>query len=198
MGSGVSLGMVKTRQKLLLLLVRIMPIRSPRKTYEIKTITRNLDDHPDRIDSPTDELPGNTDESIFVKIKLGIGDYLGLDPIAWNDPRLLGTFKTDDVDAINPAQKGATNAGVTYHRNIGGFKQAAYTLIPVETFEIEEDFYDRASDKRVTAKKKFQSMTLGFPKGHKVWAFKYWLAAQENFETIRAFVTPAGKRINLN
>lgn len=190
--------MIKTRQKLLLFVVKIMPIRSPRKVYEIETIRRNLDDHPDRIDSPTDELPGNTDTSIFVKIKLGIGDYLGLEPISWNDPRFYGTFKTDDPDAINPAQDGATNAGATYHRNIGGFRQASYKLLPVETFEIQEDFYDRASDQRIKAPKKFQSMNIGFPKGHKVWAFKLWLAAQDNFESIAAFVTPAGRRIELN
>lgn len=166
-----------------------MPIRSPRKIYEILTVTANVDDDPLKIDSPIDE-GANTDTPILVKMKKGIGDFLGLEPISWNDSRFYGQFTLD-------GQEGATNKGATFHRKIGGFKVASYKLLPVTTFAIQEDYYDRASDQRIQAIKKFQSMSIGFPRGHKVWQIKFWLAAQKNFDQIRAFVTPNGHKIDL-
>jgi hypothetical protein len=167
----------------------IMPIRSPRRLYLINLIQVNNDDDPDVID----RLPGSalveTKRSIVVKMKQGIGEYLGLTPMNWNDPQLRGVFQGIGL-----------NQGQSYARRVGGFKTLSYTLIPEELFEIEERFYDNnllGNPVLETRTSNFKSMTIGFPKGPTVDSIRTWLSTCENFDNIKGFRSPNGAYTDL-
>jgi hypothetical protein len=166
-----------------------MPIRSPRRFYKIELIKRNKDDNPDEIDKLPDDNTPQTTTSIIIKMKEGIGQYFGLSPVAYNDPIFNGVFAGNGL-----------NKGAKYRRNVGGFKDAAYTLIANELFSIEEKYYeDNLLGKPTlrTESKDFKTMSIGFPIGHTVHEVITWLATLENFDTILALRSPAGKRHDL-
>ena len=157
------------------------PIRSPRRLYEIEEITVNFDDVPDAIDPP-----GGTVRNIFVKMKEAIGEYLGLEPIGYNDPRLIGTFGGNGL-----------NTGSLYRRNIGGFRVASYTLIAESKFSLTEKFFNKSNDVYTEEVNQFKTMSIGFPKGHTVHEVVTWLGGLNNFSQIRALRTPAGRTVDL-
>jgi len=152
-----------------------MPIRSPRRLYLINLIQVNNDDDPEVIDRLPDQLIPQTKRPIIVKMKEGIGQYLGLTPLSWNDPQLSGIFKGIGL-----------NKGQAYSRRVGGFKTVSFTLYPESLFQIKEKYYDANGVQR-TPTTAFKSMTIGFPKGPTVDSVKKWLATCENFDQIRAF-----------
>lgn len=167
-----------------------MPVRSPRRFYKVDLIKADQDDDPDVIDKlPGDTLPQTT-RSIIVKMKEGIGKYLGLIPAAYNDPIFDGIFAGDGL-----------NQGAKYRKNIGGYRDASYTLISETLFSIEEKFYDKAlltgDTVLETRTTNFKTVSIGFPKGHSVNEVITWLATLENFDNILAVRTPSGKRHDL-
>lgn len=167
-----------------------MPIRSPRRLYQIQAITRNVDDDPAAFDPPIDEDPNGTEVFVYAKIKESIGDYLGLTPVAWNDPVLEGTF--------GESQSGDNlNRGATYARNLGGFRVASYKLIAETTFSITEKFVLPGDTTITEVESQFRTMSIGLPKGHKVWQVRRWLGGLQNFDNIRAMVTPSGRQVDL-
>lgn len=159
-----------------------MPVRSPRKLYLISQITVNLDD-----DSDATDPPGGTVRPVIAKIKEGIGDFLGLTALAWNDPIFTGTFGGSGL-----------NQGAAFRRNLGGFRVASYTLISSSFFTIGERYYNEETGLLVVANKQFKSVSIGFPKGHSVNEIISWLAQTANFNQIAAIRTPAGRRIDIN
>jgi len=163
-----------------------MPIRSPRVLVEIETITRNLDDNPDAIDTVPDQTVDGLRTNLFVKMKKGIAQYLGFEPVAWNDPRMLGVFSGHGL-----------NAGAEYRRNIGGFRVASYTLISKSTFQIQEEYFDDSTEVYTVATNPFRTMSIGLPKGHSVHEFITTLAGANNFDNLAAIRTPAGRKIDI-
>ena len=163
-----------------------MPIRSPRVLVEIETITSNLDDNPDAIDTAPDQTADGLKRNLFVKMKKGIANYLGFDPVAWNDPRMLGVFGGNGL-----------NQGSEYRKNIGGFRVASYTLISKATFQIEEEYFDDNTGVYTIATNPFRTMSIGLPKGHSVHEFITTLAGANNFDNIAAIRTPAGRKIDI-
>ena len=163
-----------------------MPIRSPRVLVEIETITTNLDDNPDAIDTAPDQTVDGTVRNIFVKMKKGIAEYLGFEPVPWNDPRLTGVFGGHGL-----------NQGAEYRRNLGGFRVASYKLISKTVFQIEEEYYDRDTEVYTTTTNPFRTMSIGLPTGHSVHEFITTIAGSNNFDEIAAIVTPAGRKIDI-
>ena len=169
-----------------------MPIRSPRAVYAIAAIGQNLDDDPNQVDDDITLREGGTVIEVYAKIKLGIGKYFGLTPLAFNDPIFTGTFKSRMEGG---AQK-ALNDGSEYRRQIGGFRVASYTLIAKSLFEIEEEYFDRETKEYVTKQSEFRSMSIGLPKGHSVHEFITWMKQWQNSTNIASIVTPKGRRID--
>jgi hypothetical protein len=168
-----------------------MPIRSPRRFYKVNVslIKRDNDDAPDVVDKLPGDTTPQTTRAIVVKMKEGIGDYFGLTPAAWDDPIFNGVFKGNGL-----------NKGANFRRNIGGYKDAAYTLIANELFSIKEKYYDKdllGKPVLETPTTKFKTITIGFPVGHSVNEVIKWLATLDNFDTVLALRTPAGKRHDL-
>lgn len=163
-----------------------MPIRSPRLIYEIIKIVENKDDNPDGIDVAPVETVGGLQEPIFAKIKKGIGDYLGLKSIPFNDPIFKGYFDGS-----------GTNYGSEYRRNIGGFRVASYKFIAKSYFNIEEEYYDKEIKRYVVGKADFRTMSIRLPKGHSVNEVIQWALSFDNLENIAAMVTPKGRRIDM-
>lgn len=164
----------------------IMPISSSRKIYELTEFMVNLNDNPDAIDAAPSETEGGTMRPIFVKIKEAIGNYLGLTPIPVNDARFTGTFGGE-----------GTNKGSKYRRNLGGFREAAYTLVAKTVFRVTERKPNQAGAGFVESIGEFSTMTIGFPKGHTVHEFVNFILSVPNADQISAIITPAGRRIDL-
>lgn len=162
------------------------PIRSPRRVYRIEQIRENLDDNPDAIDQGQDETLLGETRFIFAKIKEGVGDWLGMEPVPFNDPIFTGTFGGNGL-----------NQGTLYRRRLGGFRVASYTLLPYGVFNIKESYYSPSTGLPVEGIGQFKSMTIGLPKGHSVWEVITWLGQIGKIPEIRALVTPNGRRIDL-
>ncbi len=162
-----------------------MPIKSPRRTYKITQIKQNLDDTPGAIDTAPTETVGGTQRDIYVKMKQGIGNFLGLSPIAYDDPIFTGTFGGN-----------GTNKGATFRRNIGGFRVASYTLIAANKFTIGETVPNNAGGVSIV-NKDFKTITIGFPKGHSVTEVIAWLASTGKLSDIRAVRSPSGRQTDL-
>lgn len=162
-----------------------MPIRSPRRLYLINLIQVNNDDDPDVIDRSPGVALTETKRPIVVKMKEGVGKFLGLTPMNWNDPQLRGIFKG-----------GGLNLGQTYARRVGGFKTLSFTLLPETTFTIEEKYFND-QDVFVTRNSTFKSVTIGFPKGPTVDNVRRWLATTPNFNQIRGIRAPGGAYTDL-
>lgn len=160
-----------------------MPIRSPRLIYKIDSIVRNLDDTPGQIDiAPTETVDGTT-SPIYVKIKKGIADYFGLDPVPSNDPIFTGVFAGEGL-----------NKGSTYRRNIGGYRAGSYKFLAKTTFLIQETYYDSTLNTIIEQTKAFRSMSIGFPLGHSVHEVLAWLDTLQNNDKVIAVVGPSGKQ----
>lgn len=169
-----------------------MPIRSPRALYLISAIGQNLDDDPNKVDDDITLREGGTVIEIYAKIKKGIGDYLGLTPLAFDDPILTGQFQSKIADGNSKS----LNDGSSYRRNIGGFKVASYTLISKSVFQIQEEYYDKDTGVYTVATNPFRTMSIGLPKGHSVHEFIDWMKQWNNSDNIAAIVTPAGRKID--
>lgn len=163
-----------------------MPIRSPRRLYEITEMQVNLDDDPDNVDIAPLETVGGLQRNVFVKMKEGIGDYLGMIPVPYNDPRLTGVFAGNGL-----------NLGATYRRRLGGFRVASYTLIAKTTFVISERYFDSVQNTVVIANKEFKTMSIGFPKGHSVSEFIDFIVNRDNVDKIQAIRSPNGALTDL-
>lgn len=165
------------------------PIRSPRALYKITLVDVHLDDDDDAIDPAPTQTVAGTKRAIVVNMKEAVGDYLSLQPMAWNDPLFFGTFKTP------PAQTGATNAGAEFYRRLGGYKEASYTFEAMTKFTISEIAKSDNGYSRSNAD--FRTFSIGFPRGHSVIEIIRWIAGNPRFNDIRAIVTPNGRRIAL-
>ncbi len=162
-----------------------MPVRGPRALYRILSIQENLDDDPAAVDDAPDETEDGTRRPIFALIKRPIGDFLGLVPIAWNDPIFTGTFQTT---------QGSLNEGSLFRRRIGGFRVASYTLIAVSTFEITELVkQDNGEYEEVLTP--FKSISIGLPKGHSVTEFINFMGTTGVLSQVATIKTPAGHGI---
>ncbi len=164
-----------------------MPIRSPRRVYKIEQIRFNLDDNPEAIDQAPDETILGQSRFIYAKIKEGIGKWLGLTPLDYDDEAYRGVFQGHGL-----------NAGSLYRRRIGGFRVASYKLIANSAFNIEEKYYKDGEKTPTIAFKQFRTMSIGFPKGHSVWEVVNFLGSTGKIGDIRAIVPPAGHAVDLH
>ena len=163
-----------------------MPIRSPRVLVEIETMTRNLKDNPDAPDQAPSETEDGLKTNVFVKMKKGIAQYLGFEPVAWNDPRLVGIFGGSGL-----------NAGSQYQRQLGGYKVASYKLVAKSQFLIVEEYYNKLTKEYEFETSAFRTMSIGLPTGHSVHEFVTTISGSNNFDQIAAVVTPAGRKIDI-
>lgn len=161
-----------------------MPIRSPRAVYLIKGMNTNVDDDPNVIDNLPGGIEPKTVRPVYCKMKRSIGNYFGLTPLASDDILFQGTFGGNGL-----------NKGYKFQKNIGGFKEASYKLIPLSTFTINELVLDKNTGTYIVTPKNFRSMSIGFPKGHSVTEFLTWLASLTGSAQVRAIVTPKGRKI---
>jgi hypothetical protein len=150
-----------------------MPIRSPRQLYRIPAIK----------EGEAADGTGGTD--LFVKMKEATADWLGLLPVAYNDPALTGTF-----GGVGP------NAGYKFRKRVGGYRDASYTLIAKTSFTINELILQDDGTYQVQARK-FKSISIGFPKGHSVREFVNWIGGTTRINEVTAIVTPRGQRISV-
>lgn len=162
-----------------------MPIRSPRRLYLINEITVDVDDDPNVIDKSPGDTTTQTTKPIIAKIKESIGNYLGIEPLAYNDPIFTGVFGGEGL-----------NKNATYRRVLGGFRDASYTLVAETNFEIVEQFYNNQGE-YTTETNNFKTMSIGFPKGHSVTEVIAWLETTDRLSDIRSIITPAGHKVDL-
>lgn len=162
-----------------------MPVRSPRRLYRTNLITVDQDDIPDVIDKLPGDATPQTRRPIIIKMKEGIGDFLGFTPLAWNNPIFSGVFAGNGL-----------NQGASYRKLLGGYRDASYTLIAETQFTITEKFIDN-SGTFTTLESQFNTVSIGFPKGHSVNEVIRWLGTSTAFGQIAAIRTPAGHRIDL-
>lgn len=162
------------------------PIRSPRGVYLIKGASSNVDDDLTVIDNlPAGNEP-TTVKPIYCKMKVAIGNYFGLVALKSDDIAFQGTFKGSGL-----------NAGTKYYKNIGGYRFESYKLIPAQKFTINELIFDTATGGYTTSPRDFKSMSIGFPKGMSVTELLAWLITLTKSATVRAVVTPKGRKIEL-
>ena len=152
---------------------KTMPISGPRKLYKIADIQVGED------------AAGSGGRPIIAKIKEPIGDFLGLTPLAWNDPELVGTFGGT-----------AGNQGFKYIRRLGGFRHSSFKLVAKTQFTITEIVRDDQGDYSTTTNK-YKSMSIGFPKGVSVHEFVSWIGGNSKLSEISYIVTPAGVSFSL-
>jgi hypothetical protein len=162
-----------------------MPVRSPRRLYKINLITVDQDDIPDVIDKLPGDATPQTTRPVIIKMKEGIGNLLGFTPLAWNDPIFDGVFIGQGL-----------NQGAKYRKVLGGFRDASYTLIAETQFTVQEKFIN-SSGSFTTLNTKFNTVSIGMPKGHSVNEVIKWLGTSSAFAQIAAIRTPAGRRIDL-
>lgn len=163
-----------------------MPVRSPRAVYLITGMLDNKDDDPSKIDN----LPGGTEpkttKPVYAKMKISTAEFLGLTPLASDNPAFQGTFGP-----------GGLNAGAKYYKNIGGFREASYTIESKTTFSVNERIYNPATKTTTIVAKNFKSLSIGFPKGHSVTEFLAWIKTTTKIGNIQAVITPKGRRIDV-
>lgn len=162
-----------------------MPVRGKRRLYLIGDIEVNLDDNPDAIDTAPDQTVNGTTRPIIAKIKEPIGDYFGLTPLDYDNPIFTGIFEGEGL-----------NRGSSFRRRLGGFRDASYTLIAEDNFQISERV-DDGSGAITIVESLFKSVSIGLPKGHSVVEVLDWIGSFDNFDNIRALRTPKGHEIDL-
>ncbi len=158
------------------------PIRSPRRLYLISTITVPIDDNPDAIDP----VAGGTTRPIIAKIKEAVGEYLELTPLTYNNPIFTGTFGGN-----------GTNKDAKFRKNLGGYRDASYTLVANNQFSIREFVRNQTTGDVTRVTNDFKTITIGFPKGHSVTEVLKWLESTPKLSQIRAVISPAGHRTDL-
>ena len=147
------------------------PIRSPRKLYKLEGITR--------------PGPNNTTVPVLVKMKESIGDFLGLTPVAYNDPMFNGTFAGSGL-----------NQGSAYRKRLGGFKTASYTLIAKTQFTLTE--IRRTSDGSYEqAQGQWHTISIGFPRGHSGKEVVNFIMSKNIASQISAIRTPSGAAVDV-
>lgn len=145
-----------------------MPIRGSRKLYKIPAIQVG------------ESAAGTGGRPIVVKIKEPIADFLGLTPMAWNDPELVGTFGGS-----------GSNVGYKYIKRVGGFRYNSFTVVANTQFQIAE--LVRGTNGTYTAvNKNFKSFSIGFPKGVSVHEFVAWLGGNSILNEVSHIITPSG------
>lgn len=152
----------------------IMPVRGSRRLYLLNEI---------QLREGTGE--NATTRAILAKIKQPIAEYFGLTPVNYNDPIFTATFGGE-----------GGNAGARFRKNLGGFRDASYTLIAENNFQINERV-DDGSGNFTAVESLFKTVSIGLPKGHSVSEVIDWIATFDNFDNIRALRTPKGNRIEL-
>ena len=157
------------------------PIRGSRKVYKIDLIKTNVDDDPAIIDNLPAGTEVSTTRSIFVKIKLPIAEWLGLTPLAYDDPLFTGTFVGNGL-----------NNGAKFRKRIGGFREASYTLIADTFFQVNEQVVDLETGTVTRPLKNLKTMTIGFPRGHSVTEVIAFIASTGKLGEVRAIRSPSG------
>jgi len=138
--------------------------RSNRQVYKIEEITVNR---------------GGTEEPIVAKIKKSHADLFGLTPIAADDAIWTGTFGGS-----------GSNAGKTYLRKLGGFRERPFTFVAKDKFSLTVN----AASGEGTTTEEFKSITIGLPKGATALEVKNWLDTLAVRTQVAAIITPNGYR----
>ena len=149
-----------------------MPVRSSRKLYKINEITVRR----------TNVTPAVT-EPIVVKMKASHAGFLGLTPLASDDPIFTGNVP---ASGDRPAY--------SYLRNLGGFRERAYTLEAVDKFTVTETDLDGES----TTESEFKTLSIGFPRGASVLEVYNWIRALPVATQIAALISYNGRRIPIS
>jgi hypothetical protein len=142
--------------------------RSSRKLYKIDEITVTRPGDPDPVEEP-----------IVVKMKKSHADLLGLEPLPPDDALLTGTFGGS-----------GENAGKSYRRRLGGFRELPFTLEAKTEFTLTTN----TDDPTVTEETTWKTITIGFPKGASVTEVINWLLTLDAKSQINALITPRGQR----
>lgn len=147
-----------------------MPIRGRRWLVEIPEITRTFD-----VEGTPTELP------IIVKMKRGLAEFFDLTQLESDAARLRGTFGGT-----------GSNAGKTFQRRLGGFRQDSYKFLAKSEFSITEYYFD-SSNNPVNNTGTFKTFSVGFPAGVTVNELIDWLKTKTTqAEEIDFIVSPAG------
>lgn len=127
-----------------------------------------------------------TQEAVIVKMKNSHRVLLSLVTLDGDDPILQGTF----VGA-------GTNVGKKYLRNLGGFRERAFTLVSKTSFKMEDTVKNPDGTNTVTLKP-FRSISIGFPKGVSVVEVYNWLRGLDPdvVKQIAYIRTPNGRRVD--
>ena len=162
------------------------PIRSPRKIYLVTGMTSNVDNAPGIDNLPTG-TETDTTKPLYVKMKKSIGDWLGLTPIASNNPIFTGTFAGEGL-----------NKGTTYRKKVGGFRAGSYTLIAETIFTVKEIVVNSETGAVTNPEKKVRTISIGFPVGHSVNEFIAWISSTSRAGEIAAIRAPSGARTDIS
>lgn len=118
-------------------------------------------------------------EPIVAKLKKSHADFLGLIPLASDDPLWTGTF-----------QGSGANAGKEYLRQLGGFKENPFTLVAKTEFSLTTN----TDDPQVTETTMWKTITVGLPKGATMLEFKNWIDTLAIRDQVKAIISPRGRR----
>jgi hypothetical protein len=150
------------------------PLKGPRELVQINQITEKDSD-------------GNY-QPVIVAMKRGIREFFGLDRLPADDPILYGEYAT------------GPNAGLTYRKRLGGFRQASYTIHFAGNVEINEYSFENGTWTEST--RQMQSITFGLPKGHsthEVLSFiEQTVVATNGSENLRKLRTPEGNSYDIS
>jgi hypothetical protein len=149
-----------------------MPVRSSRKLYKIDEITVKR----------TNVTPA-IEEAIVVKMKASHAGLLGLTPLESDDPIFVGSVA---ASGDRPAY--------TYLRNLGGFRERAYTLEAIDTFEVTE----RDATGEADTVSEYKTLTIGFPRGASVLEVYNWIRGLPIAGQVAALVSSNGRRIPIS
>lgn len=127
-----------------------------------------------------------TQEPVIVKMKDSHRVFLSILKLDGDDPILQGTFGGE-----------GGNAGKKYLRNLGGFRERAFTLIAKTSF-LMEDTLRNADGTNTVSLKPFRSIDIGFPKGVSVVEVYNWLRGLDAdvVSQISYIRTPNGRRVD--
>lgn len=141
---------------------------------------------PDNIPDLPGATPGKVTKVVYCLMKKSIGDFLGIVPLDWDAPELTGTF----------AGAGG-NKGSKYRKRVGGFRVAAYTLVAIDRFTINE-YVPQADGSVVLTPGKFRTISIGFPKGHSVNEFVDFIKSTGIVGQVAQIRTPTGRSFGVS
>lgn len=162
------------------------PVRSYRLLYKIEGITSTIPAPPDAIPDLPGTTPARIVKPVYCLMKRSIGDFLGLVHVDWDSEDLTGTFAGD-----------GGNKGSKYRKRLGGFRVAAYTLVAVDRFTINE-YVPQTDGSILVVPGKFRSISIGFPKGHSVTEFVNFMKTTTRIPEIALIRTPSGRSIGVS